>query len=73
VLNALTEHDLQDAFKNSRSAGNCAYAWKGITSTVIMVSVPKVSVWPNGSTSPGNYGCLYVSNFVGDVLGSDTY
>jgi hypothetical protein len=26
VLNALTEHDLQDAFKNSRSAGNCAYA-----------------------------------------------
>jgi hypothetical protein len=34
VLNSLTEHDFQDAFKNGRSAGNGAYARKGTTSRV---------------------------------------
>jgi hypothetical protein len=29
VLNTLTEHDFQDAFKNGRGAGNGTYAWKG--------------------------------------------
>jgi hypothetical protein len=28
VLNSLTELDFQDAFKNGRSPGNCAYAQK---------------------------------------------
>jgi hypothetical protein len=32
VLNTLTEHDFEDAFKNGRSAGNGAYARKGTTS-----------------------------------------
>jgi hypothetical protein len=32
VLNTLTEHDFQDAFKNDRSAGNGTYTWKGTTS-----------------------------------------
>jgi hypothetical protein len=29
VLNALTEHDFQDAFKNGRSTGNGAHATEG--------------------------------------------
>jgi hypothetical protein len=43
VLNSLTEHDFQDALKDDRSAGNGAYAWKGTTSRVMVVSRPKVS------------------------------
>jgi hypothetical protein len=30
VLNTLTEHDFQDAFKNGRSAENGAYKRKGL-------------------------------------------
>jgi hypothetical protein len=33
VLNTLTEHDFQDAFKDGRSAGSCENMWKGTTST----------------------------------------
>jgi hypothetical protein len=51
VANTLTEHDFQDAFKNDRTAGNGAYAKKGT----------KVRVLLDGSTSSGNYGCLFVS------------
>jgi hypothetical protein len=29
VMNTVTEHDFQDAFKNDRSAGNGAYPRKG--------------------------------------------
>jgi hypothetical protein len=29
VLNTLTEHDFQDAFKNGRSSGNVTYAREG--------------------------------------------
>jgi hypothetical protein len=43
VLNILTEHDFQDAFKNGRSAGNGAYSQKGTTSRVMMANMPKVS------------------------------
>jgi hypothetical protein len=43
VLNTLTEHNLQDAFKNDKSAGNCAYAQKGTTLKVMVVSRPNVS------------------------------
>jgi hypothetical protein len=50
ALNALTEHKLQVASKNGRSA-----AWKGTTSRVMMAGRPKVSFWPDGSTSCGNY------------------
>jgi hypothetical protein len=42
VLNTLTEHDFQDAFKNGRSAGNGAYARKGITSKLMVASRSKV-------------------------------
>jgi hypothetical protein len=43
VLNTLTEHYFQDAFKNSRSAWNGEYARKGTTSRVMVASRPKVS------------------------------
>jgi hypothetical protein len=48
--------------KNGRSGGNGAYARQGSTSRVMVASMPKVSVWPDVSSSPGNYGCyLYCS------------
>jgi hypothetical protein len=62
VLNTLTEHGLQDAFKNGRSARNDAFARDGINSRLIVGSGPKVSFWPDGSTSPGNYELLSVYN-----------
>jgi hypothetical protein len=43
VLNTLTELDFQDAFKNDRSAGNGAYAWKRTTSRVMVASRHKFS------------------------------
>jgi hypothetical protein len=46
--------------KNGRSAGKGAQAWKGTISRVIVARRPKVSFWPDGSTSPGNYGWLFV-------------
>jgi hypothetical protein len=42
VLNTPTEHIFQDAFKNGRIAGNCAYAQNGTTSTT-SASRPKVN------------------------------
>jgi hypothetical protein len=42
VLNILTEHDFQDAFKNGRSARNRTYERKEITSRVTVDSRPKV-------------------------------
>jgi hypothetical protein len=56
VLNTLTEHDFQNAFKNGRITGNSAYMR---TLTVMAASRPKVSFLLDVSTSPGNYGCLY--------------
>jgi hypothetical protein len=43
VLDALREHDFQNLFKNDRSAGNGAYAWKGTTSRVMVASKLKIS------------------------------
>jgi hypothetical protein len=43
VLNTLTEHDFQDAFKNGRSAGSGAYTQKGTTSRVMVASRTTVS------------------------------
>jgi hypothetical protein len=43
MLNSLSEHDFQDAFKNGRSAGNSAYMQKGTTSRVMVASRLKVS------------------------------
>jgi hypothetical protein len=40
ILNTLSEHDFQHAFKNGRGAGNSAYAWKGSTSRVMAASRP---------------------------------
>jgi hypothetical protein len=59
VLNTLTEYDFQDAFKNGKSAGNCAYAWKGTTLRVVVDTRPKVRFCPDGSPSPGNYVWLF--------------
>jgi hypothetical protein len=52
VLNTLTEHNFQDAFKNGRSTGNGTCKWKGTTLRVMMASMPKISFCPDGSTSP---------------------
>jgi hypothetical protein len=60
VLNSLTEHDFQDAFKNGRSSGNGAYARKGTTSRAMVASRPKVSFRPDDINSSGNYGWLCV-------------
>jgi hypothetical protein len=49
LLNTLTEHDFQDAFRNGRNAR------KGTTSRVMVASMPKVTFWPDGNTSPRNY------------------
>jgi hypothetical protein len=40
-----------------------AYVRKGATSRVIVASRLKISFLPDGSTSPGNYGCLFVTIF----------
>jgi hypothetical protein len=47
-------------WKNDRSAENVAYARKGPTLKVMVATRPKVSSWPDGSTSPGNYDWLFV-------------
>jgi hypothetical protein len=56
MLIIINENDFQDAFKNDRSAENVEYARRRTTSRVILASGPKVSLWKDGSTSPGNYG-----------------
>jgi hypothetical protein len=43
AMNALTEHDFQDAFKKGRSTGNGAYVRKENTSRVTVASRSKVS------------------------------
>jgi hypothetical protein len=43
VLNSLTEYDFQDAFKNGRSAGSGAQAWKGTSSRAMVASRRKVT------------------------------
>jgi hypothetical protein len=50
ILNTLTDHDFQDAFKNGRSAGNGAHAGKGTTWRATVASKSKVRVGPDGST-----------------------
>jgi hypothetical protein len=42
VLNTLTEHDFQDAFKNDREAGKCVYVQKGTASRMMVASSNKV-------------------------------
>jgi hypothetical protein len=44
VLNTLTEREFQDAYKNGRSPGNCAYARKRTTSRVMVAIRPEVSL-----------------------------
>jgi hypothetical protein len=43
VLNTLTKHDFGMHLNNGRSTGNSAYARKGNTSRVMVVTRPKVS------------------------------
>jgi hypothetical protein len=42
--------------KRGISSGNCTYTWKGTTSSVMMVSRPKVIFWQEYTTIPWNYG-----------------
>jgi hypothetical protein len=60
VLNTLAEQDFQDAFKKRQHSGNDSYARKGTTSRVMVASRSKVSFRTDGSTSPENYGWLFV-------------
>jgi hypothetical protein len=46
--------------KKMTNSGGGAYARKGLTSREIVASRHKVSSWPDGSTSPGNYGWVFV-------------
>jgi hypothetical protein len=53
VLNTLTEHDFQDAFKKkSRSTGKSGYVLKGSTLKVMVASRQKLA----STIGPGNYG-----------------
>jgi hypothetical protein len=45
--------------EHSRSTGNSAYMQKGTTLRVMVASKPKVSFWPDGSTSPRNDEWLF--------------
>jgi hypothetical protein len=65
VLNTLTEHDFQNAFKNDRSAGNGTYAQKGLLGGRWWPVGPKLVLtrWQHLSR---NYGWLFV--FVSVVL-----
>jgi hypothetical protein len=47
-------------FKNRKSIGDCAYVWKRTPSRVTAASRPNVSFSSDGSTSPRNYGWLFV-------------
>jgi hypothetical protein len=47
-------------YKNGRNTGDGAYTWKGTACRAMMTSTPKVSFWPDGRTSLGNYGWLFV-------------
>jgi hypothetical protein len=46
--------------KNGKSNRNSAYMQKGTTARVMVASRPKVSFWADDSTSPRNYGWLFV-------------
>jgi hypothetical protein len=50
VLNTLTEHDFQDEFKK----------WQKRWERCIRAEGTEVSCWADGSTSPGNYGWVFV-------------
>jgi hypothetical protein len=56
MLNTLTEHGFQDAFRNGRSAWNSAYAQKGPTVRLLVAERSKVSFWSDGRISPEHYG-----------------
>jgi hypothetical protein len=59
VLNTLTEHDFQDAFKKMAQWIN-ACAWKGTTLRVIVANRHKVIFLPDGSTNSRNCGWMFV-------------
>jgi hypothetical protein len=49
---------------NGRSSGNGAKALEGTTSRIMMASRPKVSILPDDSVNPRNYGTLFVYVFL---------
>jgi hypothetical protein len=56
VLNTLTEHEFQDAFKQQQKRCHDAYIQMGTTSRMMVASRPKISFSIDGNISPGNYG-----------------
>jgi hypothetical protein len=61
VLNTLIEQDFQDALRNDRSAANGHIHGRGLLRGWWCPGGPKF-FWPDGSTSCGNYGWLFVYN-----------
>jgi hypothetical protein len=49
---------LRHSIPRNISIRNGAHERKGATSRVMVASRPKISFWPDGTTSPPNYGCL---------------
>jgi hypothetical protein len=68
IPDTFTEHDFRMHFKNGRSTGSSAYARKGTTLRMMVASMPNISFWLDGSTSPANYGCFFVWLFVIQVI-----
>jgi hypothetical protein len=62
VLNILTEHDFQDALKNSRSAGYCAYSCKGTFLSLLITTMPKVSFYWMEAPVPKILDCSLQDN-----------
>jgi hypothetical protein len=60
MLNTVTEHDFQSAtmagaLKTMHTHG------RGLLGVVVVTSRPKINFLQDGSTSPGNYGWIFVS------------
>jgi hypothetical protein len=68
----LTKHEsLRMRLKSGRSDGNGEYARKGTTLRVMVATRPKISFWPDGNTSPENYGLIwYYYSFCTKLVGS---
>jgi hypothetical protein len=64
VLNTLTEHDFQDAFKNDKSAGKGVYARRETTSNVTVASRPKLVFYQMAESVPETGWLFLVSALI---------
>jgi hypothetical protein len=68
VLNTLTKHHFQDAWKILQKRWERCIRAEEDTSKVMVASRPKISFWPDDSTSPWNYGWLFVTITILDII-----